>query len=149
MIDRARQRQATRRTPAQVAAAAVGVVLLVIGVLGLVDTGFSDFGSTPASSDATVVAGLGGSTLLNLAHVVLGAFALLCASGAGRVRLFGLVGSLAFLALTAYDVVSLINGAVGDPLGTHWPALILHVACLVVAGAVVFLSDRPGGPDRA
>jgi hypothetical protein len=93
--------------------------------------------STPATVSGATVGGLGGSPLLNVVHVVAGLLALAAALTRGAAQVAGMVGSIAFLALAAYDVVVLIAGQSGEPLSVRWPALVLHVLAWAAALAIV------------
>lgn len=141
------------RTPGhvqQAICAAIGVVLLVVGVAGLVEGGLGGMTSTPATVADPTVGGLGGSPLLNLWHVVFGVLALLGALRLRTAAIVGTVGSIAFLALTAYDVVALIAGQDGEPLNVRWPALCLHIAVWAAASTIVvlyFRTARDGDPE--
>jgi hypothetical protein len=141
------------RTPGhvqQAICAAIGVVLLVVGVAGLVQGGLDGMTSTPATVSESTVGGLGGSPLLNLWHLVVGVLALLCSLRLRTTAIVGIVGSIAFLALTAYDIVTLIAGQDGEPLNVRWPALCLHIAVWAAASTIVvlyFRTAREGDPE--
>lgn len=121
---------------ARLACTALGLALLVIGIVGFAQSGLGGWGNTPAGTVEGTAGGLGGSTLLNVVHIILGALALLAALRNG-VRLAALFGILAFTGLLAYDVVALIANDAGDPLGPRWPALVVHGVALVVSLVLV------------
>ncbi|WP_156755194.1 DUF4383 domain-containing protein [Actinokineospora pegani] len=135
----------TPRIPrgAQVVCATLGTVLLAVGVMGLISRGVDGFGDLTGRT----VLGLGGSPLLNSAHVVAGLVALVLARRALGAEIAGLVGGLTFLGFTVYDSVALINGAPGDPLSIQWPGLVLHSAALAASVLMVVLAGRAVG-DR-
>ncbi|MGX7828552.1 DUF4383 domain-containing protein [Actinokineospora sp. 24-640] len=117
---------------ARLTCAAVGLALLVIGIVGFAQSGLGGWGNTPAGTVEGTAGGLGGSTLLNVVHMILGALALFAALRNG-VRLAALFGILAFTGLLAYDIVALIANDAGDPLGPRWPALLVHGIALAVS----------------
>ncbi|GAA4440674.1 DUF4383 domain-containing protein [Actinokineospora soli] len=129
-----------RNTTARVVCGVLGVVLLAVGIVGLAQTGLSGFEPSPEGVAGRTDAFIGGSTLLNLVHVFFGALALLAAIRGGA-RLAGLLGILAFAGLLAYDVVALIADDPDDPLGSRWPALVLHGIGLIAAIVVVMLDE--------
>ncbi|WP_219994227.1 DUF4383 domain-containing protein [Actinokineospora spheciospongiae] len=145
------ERAAAPRSPARWLCAALGAVLLVLGVVGLVQSGLDGFASTPASTAEGTVGGLGGSTLLNLVHIGLGLLALLAALRKAA-RIAGLFGCLVFTALLAYDIVALIDNAPGEPAGVHTPILVVHGVGLLASIAIAWLEGRADGDyagDRA
>ncbi|SDD76315.1 DUF4383 domain-containing protein [Actinokineospora iranica] len=131
---------ASARAPiAQGLCGLLGVVYLVVGVLGLLQTGAGEFDGHVHGT----VGGLGGTTLLNLVHTILGALLLLlAASRASGARVGGLFGVLAFLGLTAYGVVAALRGGEDEPLGVDWPATVLHGVSVLIAAAMVVFATR-------
>ncbi|MBC6446223.1 DUF4383 domain-containing protein [Actinokineospora xionganensis] len=111
--------------------ALLGLVYLVIGILGLVETGAEAFEGTES------VAGLGGTTLLNIIHTAAGALALAAALHSRTTRLFGFIGLVFFLGLSVYSVVALIDDAENEPLGISVPSTVLHFAAVLVCAALI------------
>ena len=123
----------------------VGLALLALGIVGLALNGLGGFEDSPEGVAPRTDQFLGGSTLMNIVHIILGAFALL-AAWRGGARLAGLLGVLAFLGLLAYDIVALIADDPDDPLGTRWPLTVVHGVSLLAAAAVVLLDTRAEEP---
>lgn len=114
--------------------AVLGLVYLVIGILGLVQTGSGSFEGTES------VAGLGGTTLLNILHTAAGALALGAAIAPRTTRLFGFLGLVYFIGLSVYSIVALIGGAENEPLGISVPSTVLHIAAVLVCVALIVWS---------
>ena len=132
-------------TIARVICGVVGAGLLALGTIGLARTGLTGFEDSPEGVAPRTDMFLGGSTLMNIVHIILGLLGLLAAWRAGA-RLAGLLGVLAFLGLLAYDVVALIADDPDDPLGTRWPLTVVHGVGLLAAAAVVLLDTRAEAP---
>ncbi len=126
---------------AQVLCAALGLVLLALGVIGLAQLGVDDMGGTPAGAQGAVW-GLGGSPLLNLAHTGLGVLLLLASTRNNGARVAGMVGGLIFTGLLAYDVVALIVRAPGDPFGSRAGTLVVHAVALLATALIASLAGR-------
>ncbi|PPK66105.1 hypothetical protein V5P93_003818 [Actinokineospora auranticolor] len=90
--------------------------------------------------------GLFGNPLTATIHL---AFAVLALAGLlrrGLRRLLAQLGSLAFLGLTAFDVVALLSPVGEDePLGVRWPLLVVDLVALALWLATV-RSSRPATP---
>jgi peptidoglycan/LPS O-acetylase OafA/YrhL len=123
----------------------VGIALLALGVVGLALHGLGGFEDSPEGVTPRTDQFIGGSTLMDFVHIVLGAVGVLAAWKSGA-RLAGWLGVLAFLGLLAYDVVALIADDPDDPLGTRWPTTVLHGVCLLAAAAIVLLDNRVEEP---
>lgn len=111
--------------------ALLGLVYLVIGILGLIETGSAQFEGTES------VAGLGGTTLLNIIHTAAGALALGAALHSRTTRLYGFLGLVFFLGLSVYSVVALIGDSENEPLGIAVPSTVLHFAAVLVCAALI------------
>ena len=129
------------RSP-RVACLVLGLVFTVVGALGLVEGGVDGMSNVPASVSGATVAGFGGSPFLNFAHLTYGLLALAAAATQRGPRLVGVVGLVALTATIAYDVVALAVGSPGEPLGVHWPALVLHAVGWVLALVIVAAEYR-------
>lgn len=100
--------QAARRSPIQMAAAAVGVVFLLVGILGFVPgvtTNFGDIEFVGHESDAELLGLFQVNILHNLVHLLFGVFGLVLARTAFSARNYLIVGGVAYLALWLYGLV--------------------------------------------
>lgn len=127
--------------PARLACLVFALLFLVVGVVGLVQGGWN-IPRTVAPDAATTVGGLGGSPLLNLAHLMFGLLALLAVFSARGPELVGTVVSVALVVVIAYDVVALIARQPGEIFGVRWPGLVLHVVGLLALVVVIVSSHR-------
>lgn len=114
--------------------AVLGLGYLVIGVIGLTQTGGGLFEGNES------VAGLGGTTLLNISHTAAGALALGAALAPRTTRLYGFLGLVYFLGLSAYSVVALIGDAEDDPLGISVASTVLHIVAILVCAVLITLT---------
>ena len=126
----------------------LGIALLIIGIIGLTQTGLGGFEPSPEGVSGRADAFYGGTTLLNLIHIIIGALALLAAIRGGA-RLAGMLGILAFAGLLAYDIVALIAEDPADPLGSRWPALVVHAIGLVASIVVVVVEESAEAEKHA
>ncbi|MFC4855339.1 DUF4383 domain-containing protein [Actinophytocola glycyrrhizae] len=94
----------------------LGVVYLALAVAGIVVVGW---GEIRESDPAQLFGVLGVSRLLDIAHAVLAAGALLAAVR-GAPTAFAAVATVAFTAMAAFGLVAEVVGDAGDPLHMTW-----------------------------
>ena len=140
---------ARTRHPAQIAALAVSVVFLLVGVLGFipgVTTDFSELGFAGPQSEAMLLGLFQVSILHNIVHLLYGVVGLLLARSWSGARVFLIVGGLVYGVLWLYGLlVGHESSANFVPLNTadNW----LHFALFVAMVALGFLlgRERRGG----
>ncbi|UVS79283.1 DUF4383 domain-containing protein [Actinokineospora sp. UTMC 2448] len=130
-----------RGTGARVLCGLLGAALLTFGIIGLAQIGLSGFAPVPEGTADRTDVSFGGSTLLSVIHLIMGALALFAALRNGA-RMAGLFGMIAFAGLLAYDIVALIADDPDDPLGARWPVLVLHALGLLACVLMVALANR-------
>ena len=94
----------------------LGVVYLALAVTGIAVVGW---GTIRESESARLLGLLGVSRLLDIAHAALGVVAVLSAVRRAP-SAFAAVGTIVFVAMAAFGVVSQVAGGVGDPLHMTW-----------------------------
>jgi hypothetical protein len=123
--------------PAQVLMPVIGLVYLGLAVGGFAVTGTNEFGS----SDATFL-GFGVSTMHNVLHAVIGVLAVLSATKLAAAAVFGWLGFMMLLGLSAYGVVVTLGDRSVDPLNVNWPANVLHLMTAVAVLLIGYLANR-------
>ncbi|WP_020672829.1 DUF4383 domain-containing protein [Amycolatopsis nigrescens] len=130
--------------PVQVLAVLVGLFFLVVGVIGLVRTGFGDF----TGHQHGTLLGFAINPLHNIVHVVIGLFGVLLGTRSGGARLFG------WLLLAGYGVVFvwglMITGVfssnpvsgLGNPLNLNTADNWLHLGAAVAGLLIAVLPAR-------
>jgi fermentation-respiration switch protein FrsA (DUF1100 family) len=110
--------------------ATLGLVYLVLAVAGFVAVGWGTFGYEEPVRVFSVV---GTSTLANIVHAFAGVVALVAALRRGA-SVFAPIGTIAFLAMAVFGVVSRLFPGAGDPLNLTWWNVGLYllsaIACL-------------------
>lgn len=112
-----------RRSPIQMAAAAVGVVFLLVGILGFVPgitSNFDDIEFVGHESEAELLGIFQVNILHNLVHLIFGVFGLLLARTAPLARSYLLLGGVVYLVLWLYGMVI--------DLDTSWNFVSLNTA---------------------
>ncbi|MCA1673171.1 MAG: DUF4383 domain-containing protein [Actinobacteria bacterium] len=139
------------RAPIQLAAAVVGVVFLLVGVLGFVPGVTTDYDALQlagSQSDALLLGIFEVSVLHNLVHLAFGVVGLAMSRTAAAARTFLIGGGLIYLVLWIYGLV-IDQDSVANfvPLNTadNWLHLVL-AAGMIALGVV--LSRRVGAAAR-
>jgi len=99
---------ATTRHPVQLAALAVGVVFLLVGVLGFIPGVTTDYSSMTFAghhSDAKLLGLFEVSVLHNIVHLLFGAAGVAMARTVANARLYLLAGGAIYLVLWLYGLV--------------------------------------------
>jgi hypothetical protein len=140
MTDPLAQRQRARPQPAQLLAAAVGIVYVVGGAVGLIRTGFGDF---TGSAHAPLLM-FGVNPLHNVVHVAVGVLGLLMAMTLISARLFGwllfvVFGLLFVWGLMVIGVVPNVVARYGNPLNLNGADNWLHVVTAAVGLVIALL----------
>lgn len=140
----------TRGTPVQAAAALVGAVFLLVGVLGFIPGITTDYDSLEAAgheSHAKLLGIFQVSVLHNIVHLLFGAAGLAMARSASTARAFLVGGGAIYLVLWLYGlVIDKTSQANFVPLNTadDWLHFVLGIGMIALG---VVLGRRPGaGP---
>ncbi|MCA1672564.1 MAG: DUF4383 domain-containing protein [Actinobacteria bacterium] len=139
------------RSPVQLAAAVVGVVFLLVGVLGFIPTVTTDYDALQWAgnqSDALLLGIFQVSVLHNLVHLAFGVVGLVMARTPGAARTFLIGGGVIYLVLWIYGLVIDLDSAANIvPVNTadNWLHLGL-AAGMIALGAV--LPRRVGAAAR-
>lgn len=143
------------RTPVQLAAAGVGVVFLLVGILGFVPGITTDYDQLTLFGHMSGAALLGlfnVSVLHNLVHLLFGVVGLALARSATGARGYLIGGGVVYLVLWVYGLVIDFDSAANFvPLNTadNWLHLVLGVAMIalgaVLGRAVATRAPRAGG----
>ena len=135
----------SRRTPVQLAAAAVGVVFLLVGVLGFVPGITTDgIGAYGHESDAHLLGVFQVSVLHNVVHLLFGAAGLALARSAAASRRYFLGGGAIYLVLVVYGLAVAGRESVVNVVPVNAADNWLHLALgagMLAAGLV--LGRRP------
>lgn len=123
--------------PAQVLMLVVGVVYLGLAVGGFAVTGTNQFGRVNAE-----FLGFGVSTMHNVVHAAIGVLALLSATKLAGATVFGWLGFMALIGLSAYGVLVVIGDSSADPLNVDWPGNVLHLVTAVAVLLIGYLGNR-------
>ncbi|MFI2650035.1 DUF4383 domain-containing protein [Micromonospora fulviviridis] len=135
---RGRRNPADGRAPVRRAAATVGVIFLVIGVLGFIPgitTHFSDLKFAGHDSDAKLLGLFQVSVLHNIVHLLFGVAGLLLARTVSGARTFLIGGGAIYLVLWLYGlVVDHNSGANFIPLNgaDNWLHFLLGVGMIAL-----------------
>ncbi|HEV2798658.1 MAG TPA: DUF4383 domain-containing protein [Nocardioides sp.] len=140
----------TRGTPVQAAAALVGAVFVLVGVLGFIPGITTDYDSLEAAgheSHAKLLGIFQVSVLHNIVHLLFGAAGLAMARSASTARAFLVGGGAIYLVLWLYGlVIDKTSQANFVPLNTadDWLHFVLGIGMIALG---VVLGRRPGaGP---
>jgi hypothetical protein len=101
------------RTPVQTAAAVVGIVFLLVGVLGFIPgitTNYDQLTFAGHMSGAALLGIFNVSILHNIVHLLFGVVGLLAARTPGGARSYLLVGGIIYLVLFIYGLVIPMDG---------------------------------------
>ncbi|QSR30280.1 hypothetical protein CFI00_07140 [Nocardioides sp. S5] len=155
MTDNARLRNTSvaTRTPVQAAAAGVGVVFLLVGVLGFIPGITTNYDSLQAAgheSNAELLGIFQVSVLHNVVHLLFGVAGLALARTASGARLFLVGGGAIYLVLWLYGlVVDKSSQANFVPLNTadDWLHFVLGLG-MVALGVVLAKRSRAVGSSR-
>ncbi|GHE09337.1 DUF4383 domain-containing protein [Klenkia taihuensis] len=121
----------TRWTWPQLVAGAVGAVYLLVGVVGFVLTGFSDF-----FDHTETLLGFMVTPLHNTVHVVVGLAGLALASTLTRARVFGWLLAIGYGATFVYGLFAV--GQDWDPLGINTADNWLHGLSALLGLVIAF-----------
>jgi type II secretory pathway component PulF len=126
----------TARTPVQVAAAAVGVVFLLVGILGFVPgvtTNYDQLAAAGHGSGALLLGVFAVSVLHNIVHLLFGVAGLAMARTPAGARNFLIWGGAVYLVLWLYGLL-IDHGSQANfvPVNTadNWLHLVLAVAMI-------------------
>ncbi|MFJ6095594.1 DUF4383 domain-containing protein [Williamsia muralis] len=100
--------RATKRSPVQLAALAVGAVFLLVGILGFIPgitTDYDTMSFASHHSDAKLLGIFNVSILHNLVHVAFGVAGIVLARAAATAKSYLIVGGVIYLALWLYGLV--------------------------------------------
>jgi len=143
-------RGTTRGAPVQAAAAVVGAVFLLVGVLGFIPgitTDYDSLGAAGHESHAKLLGIFQVSVLHNIVHLLFGAAGLALSRSAATARAFLIGGGVVYLVLWLYGLlVDKTSQANFVPLNTadDWLHLVLGLGMIALG---VVLGRRPGaGP---
>lgn len=141
---RKRRRERVRPHPGQQAAASIGAVLLLLGLLGFmpgITAGFSSLAFAGRASGAMLLGIFQISILHNLLHLAFGVAGLRMARTVGGARRYLLAGGLVYLVLWLYGVlIDLGSGGNFMPVNDagNWLHLVLG-AGMIALGGLTFL----------
>ena len=134
------------RTNVQKAAAAVGAVFLLVGVLGFIPGITSNYGQLEfagAGSDAALLGLFQVSILHNIVHLLFGVLGLVMARSASGARSYLVFGGIIYLVLFLYGLVVGQNSAANFvPLNTADDILHLVLGIGMIALGVVLTRGR-------
>jgi hypothetical protein len=140
-------RTTTKGTPVQAAAALVGAVFLLVGVLGFIPgitTDYDSLGAAGHESHAELLGIFQVSVLHNIVHLLFGAAGLALARNASTARAYLIGGGVVYLVLWLYGlVVDKTSQANFVPLNTadDWLHFVLGLGMIALG---VVLGRRPG-----
>ena len=147
---RVTSRGTTRGTPVQAAAALVGAVFLLVGVLGFIPgitTSYDSLAAAGHESHAKLLGIFQVSVLHNIVHLLFGAAGLAMARSASTARAFLVGGGAVYLVLWLYGLlVDKTSQANFVPLNSadDWLHFVLGLGMIALG---VLLGRRPGaGP---
>ncbi|MFI6900546.1 DUF4383 domain-containing protein [Nonomuraea sp. NPDC050394] len=138
----------TARTPIQLAALAVGVVFLLVGILGFIPgitTNYDDLQAVGHHSDALLLGLFQVSILHNLVHLAFGVAGIAMSRAVAAARAFLIGGGVIYLLLWLYGMLIDPDSAANFvPVNTadNWLHLILGIAMI---GLGLLLSRRTAG----
>ena len=147
---RLRSRSTATGTPVQAAAALVGAVFLLVGVLGFIPGITTDSGSMEAAgheSHAELLGIFQVSVLHNVVHLLFGAAGIALARRPSSARTFLVGGGAVYLVLFLYGlIVEKDSQANVVPVNTadNWLHLVLGVGMIALG---IVLAQRPGASD--
>jgi len=136
------------RAPVQLAAAAVGVVFLLVGILGLIPgftTNFAELKFYGHESDARLLGIFVVSGLHSIVHLGFGVAGLVMSRTAAAARTFLLVGGVIYLVLWVYGLVIDMDAAINFvPVNAadNWLHLVLGVV-MIALGLLLPRMARP------
>ena len=143
-------RERTTRSPVQTAAAAVGVVFLLVGILGFIPgitTGYDGMDAAGHESHAELLGIFQVSILHNVVHLLFGAAGLAMARTASSARAYLIGGGAVYLVLWLYglliDKASAAN-FVPVNVADDWLHFVLGLGMI---GLGVALGRRTAGTD--
>lgn len=126
----------TTRTPVQVAAAVVGAVFLLVGILGFIPgitTNYEQLAAAGHGSGALLLGVFAVSVLHNIVHLAFGVAGIAMARSAAGARNYLVFGGVIYLVLWIYGLV-IDHGSDANfvPVNTadNWLHLILGVAMI-------------------
>jgi uncharacterized protein DUF4383 len=122
---------------AQLLMLVIGLVYLVLAVGGFAVTGTNEFERV----DPTFL-GFGVSTLHNVLHALIGALALLSTRKLTGATVFGWLGFMGLIGMSAYGVVVMLGDSSADPLNVNWPVNVLHLVTAVALLLIGYLANR-------
>jgi arginine exporter protein ArgO len=140
-------RRTTARHPVQNAAAAVGAVFLLVGILGFVPgitTNYDQLGSAGHTSMAMLLGVFQVSILHNIVHLLFGVAGLAAARTAAAAKNFLIWGGVVYAVLWIYGlVIDPMSSANFVPLNTadNWLHLLLAVG-MIALGVLLGRSVR-------
>ena len=132
----------TERSPLQMAAAATGVVFLLVGILGFIPgitTNYDTLGFIGHDSEAQVLGLFQINILHNIVHLLFGIWGLAAARGASASRAFLLYGGIIYLVLWIYGLIIDLDSAlnfVALNTADNWLHLGLGVGMIGLALAL-------------
>jgi Domain of unknown function (DUF4383) len=144
-----------RRTPVQLAALAVGVVFLLVGVMGFIPgitTNYDQLSFAGHHSSAMLLGLFAVSVLHNIVHLAFGIAGIALARTFRSARLYLIVGGVIYAVLFLYGmVIDHDSGANFVPVNTADNWLHLGLAIGMVGLGVILGRDpvRQGHPTRA
>lgn len=127
----------------QITAAVVGTAYVVVGLLGFISTGASDFAGHDPSHQ---IAGITVNPLHNVAHLLVGGLGMVALVSAKLARLYGLVLLVGYGALFAWGL------AVADGpniLNLDQGGNVLHAATALVGLLIALLPTGRGRADSS
>ena len=133
----------TTRSNLQKAAAAVGAVFLLVGVLGFIPgitSNYDDLNFAGHDSDAQLLGVFDTSTLHNIVHLLFGVAGLALGKTFAGARRFLIGGGLIYLALFLYGALWGADEGGANFVPVNWADNILHVAtgvAMVVLGVAL------------
>jgi hypothetical protein len=142
------------RTTLQKAAAAVGIVFILVGILGFIPGITSQYGEMKMAgmdSQAKLLGVFQISVLHNIVHIAFGVAGLLMARSYNAARTFLVGGGVIYLVLWIYGlVVDQTSNANFVPLNTadNWLHLLLGIGMIGVGLALGRSAQRDGEPVR-
>jgi hypothetical protein len=146
-------RSRTDRRPVQVAAALVGAVFLLVGILGFVPgitTNYDSMSGAGQHSHAELLGIFEVSVLHNIVHLAFGVAGLLMARTAGGARTYLIGGGVIYLVLWIYGlVIDQSSSANFVPVNDadNWLHLLLGLG-MVALGLALGRDTRNTGVDR-
>jgi hypothetical protein len=132
----------TRRSPVQAAAAVVGAVFLLVGILGFIPgitTGYDSMKAAGHQSHAELLGIFQVSILHNIVHILFGIAGLAMARTAASARTFLIAGGAVYLVLWLYGLlIDKTSQANFVPLNTadNWLHLLLGIGMVALGLAL-------------